>query len=436
MKEVPFDHAAIEEIRSNLSIDIPSASIREMNALVNEIEKKFDTRFVRMEFGIPGLPVSPIAAEAETKLLAQGTANTYAPFQGTQELKQAGSDFIKAFMDLDIPPGCVVPTCGAMQGCFVSLAVAGFHKPGKDTILFLDPGFPVNKQQTRLLGLKSVNLDLKEFRGQALINKVDQMCAEHGVGGCLWSSPNNPAWVIFTEEELKGLAKVFDKHEVFAVEDFAYFGMDFRQDYSKPYQPPYQPSIARYTNRVFVVISSSKLFSYAGQRCGLVAMPPAFAEEKWPNLAHRFYKEQVLSAFIQGGVYCTTASVPQGPQAGLAALLRATVDGSYSPWGSVKEYQRRATFMKKAFTDNGFHLVYDEDLGEPLADGFYFTVGYGDMTSGQLSEAIVHYGVSAITLDVTGSKFQGLRACVSLTGSDQFEDLEYRLGRFHEDHPL
>lgn len=434
MKAVPFDRQTIEKIREGLNIDIARASIREMNALVNHIESEFETRFVRMEFGIPGLPASDIAVKAEGEYLATGIANTYAAFQGMPVLKEAGARFAKAFMDLDVSPEGVVPTVGAMQGCFVSLGVSGFHDPNKNTILFLDPGFPVNKLQVSLLGLNAVRLDLKDYRGQALIEKVDEMCAEHGVAGCMWSSPNNPAWVILNEEELEGLARVFDKHNVFAIEDHAYFGMDFRQDYSKPFEPPYQPTIARYTHRVFIIISSSKLFSYAGQRCALTIMPNAFHDESYPNLTPRFSKDTVLQAFIQGGIYPTTASVPQAPQIGLAALLNATCDGEYNPWEFVREYQRRAKIMKKAFLDNGFHLVYDEDLGEPLADGFYFTIGYKDMDSGELAKELVHYGISAITLTTTGSKYEGLRACTSLTKDDQFEEMAYRLKRFNEDH--
>lgn len=436
MKKVPFDKETVAEICSSLDIQIPNASIREMNALINQLETRFDTRFIRMEIGVPGLPAHKAAVEAEAKYLRSGVANTYAPFEGIPELKRAGADFARAFMDLDISPPSVVPVVGAMQGCLISLGLAGFHDPKKNTILFLDPGFPVNKMQTRFLGLNSVNLELKDFRGQALCDKVDELCELHSVSGCLWSSPNNPAWTVLREEELKGLARVFEKHNVFAIEDFAYFGMDFRKDYSVPFEPPYQPTIASYYHRTFIVFSSSKLFSYAGQRIGLVIIPEAFAQESYPALEYRFNKAQVLQAFIQGGIYPTTASVPQGAQMGLATLLVETVGSNYSPWTVVREYQRRAKVMKKAFTDNGFHLVYDQDDGEPLADGFYFTVGYPGMSSGQLSSAIVPYGISAIGLTNTGSKYQGLRACTSTIKDDQFEVLNYRLKRFQEDHPL
>jgi len=378
-----------------------------------------------------------IGARAVSKALEQDQiANIYPPFDGIPALKEAGSRFAKAFMDLEFPPNCVIPTVGSMQGCFIALGLAGALQEGRDTILFLDPGFPVNKNQTRFLKLRSLNLDFKDFRGQKLIDRVDELCRDERIGGCLWSSPNNPSWIVLTESELRGLAEVFTKYGVVAIEDMAYFGMDFREDYSVPYQPPYQPTIANYMDRVFIVMSSSKLFSYAGQRCGLTYIKPAFAGQDFPALKQRFTKTNLLQAFVHGGVYPTTSGVPQGAQAGLAALLDACVAGEFDPWVTVREYGRRAEIMKRAFLANGFYLVYDEDLGKPLADGFYFTIGYPGMSGGELSREIIHYGISGITLDTTGSSHEGLRACVSKIQDHQYEDLDERLARFHEDHPI
>ena len=435
---LPFDRIRIREIIEDQQVHVPTASIREMNSLVNAIEKAFDTSFIRMEFGIPGLKASQIAARAESEALLSGNlAHRYAPFDGVPRLKEAASTFAKAFMDLDIPPRCIIPTIGAMHGSYIAQGLAGYFEPNRKTILYLDPGFPVNKLQARTWGLDSLSLDLKDFRGVALAAEVDRLCQEHPIGGCLWSSPNNPSWVVLTENELSMLADVFKKHGVMAIEDMAYFGMDFRKDYGKPFQPPFQPTIARYTDDAFIIFSSSKLFSYAGQRCGLTFIPPKFAEKRFPHLKVRFYKESILNAFIHGGIYPTTAGVPQGPQIGLAALLEATVQGKIDPFEEVREYEKRAKAMKKAFLDHGFHLVYDADQQEPLADGFYFTFAYPGLDGGSLLEELIHYGVSAITLAVTGSKYkEGLRACVSLTKMEDIASLRERLARFHERHQV
>ena len=102
---------------------------------------------------------------------------------------------------------------------------------------------------------------------------------------------------------------------------------------------------------------------------------------------------------------------------------------------AVKEYGEKAKIMKKLFTDNGFNIVYDKDEDEPIADGFYFTFSYPGYTGENLLNELLYYGISAISLAITGSeRLEGIRACVSLVRRDQFGDLEFRLKRFNEDH--
>jgi len=92
--------------------------------------------------------------------------------------------------------------------------------------------------------------------------------------------------------------------------------------------------------------------------------------------------------------------------------------------------------MKQLFTDHGFRIVYDKDLDESIADGFYFTVSYPGLSGDELLKELMYYGISAIALSTTGSeRTEGLRACTSLTPREQFPILEERLRRFNADHP-
>ena len=89
------------------------------------------------------------------------------------------------------------------------------------------------------------------------------------------------------------------------------------------------------------------------------------------------------------------------------------------------------------FTRNGFHLVYDMDGDEPIADGFFFTIGYPGMSGVELQAELIKYGVSSISLDTTGSDQPGIRACVSnISDPETFERLDTFLRKFHEDHPV
>jgi hypothetical protein len=85
--------------------------------------------------------------------------------------------------------------------------------------------------------------------------------------------------------------------------------------------------------------------------------------------------------------------------------------------------------------ENGFKIVYDKDEDKPLADGFYFTFSYPGLSGAQLLEEFIYYGISAISLEITGSEhIEGLRACVSQTKEIQFAALEERLNAFNKDH--
>jgi hypothetical protein len=90
--------------------------------------------------------------------------------------------------------------------------------------------------------------------------------------------------------------------------------------------------------------------------------------------------------------------------------------------------------LKKFFLENGFHLVYDKDLDEDIADGFYFTVGYKDMTGVELMYELFFYGISAIALDTTGSKQQGLRICTSFVDPNMYSEIEQRIIAFSKEH--
>ncbi len=433
---VPFDRATVDEIVSEFGISVAKASIREVNRVINTIEKRLGVSFIRMEFGIPGLKSNPIAHAAERAALEDNDlGNVYSPFDGIPELKDAASEFVRAFMNIDVPPHCIVPTVGAMQGGFISMGIAGCRFADRDTILFLDPGFPVNKLQCRVWGFRNESVDVYDFRGKALIEAVEEKFASGRVGGIMYSNPNNPTWVCFNDEELEGIGKLCSRYSVIAIEDLAYFGMDFRKEYGIPYEPPYQPTVANYTDQFIILISSSKIFSYAGQRVAVAVISPQMFRETSRNLELRFSTTNLGHAFVHGGIYTTTAGVAASVQYGLAALFRAAVNGDFIFTEPLREYEVRSREMKKAFLDNGFQLVYDNDLGEPLADGFYFTLAYPGMDSTRLLDELIYYGISAISLPTTGSsREEGIRACVSLTKTDMIPELRHRLKAFHRDH--
>jgi aspartate/methionine/tyrosine aminotransferase len=303
--------------------------------------------------------------------------------------------------------------------------------------LFLDPGFPVQKQQCLVLGHEYGSFDLYDFRGRKLREKMEEEILKGNYSSILYSNPNNPSWICLNEEELQIIGELSRKYDITVIEDLAYFGMDFRKDLSSPGVPPFQNTVAKYTDNYLLLISSSKAFSYAGQRIGMIVIAPALFERKYPDLKRYYSSDKFGHAMVYGALYALSAGASHTAQYALAAIFKAVNDGTYNYIKEVREYGKKASIMKELFKRYGFRIVYDMDLDEPIADGFYFTISYPGFDGFQLVEELLFYGISAISLEITGSlRKEGLRACVSQVRRDQFPVLEERLKCFHTDHPI
>jgi aspartate/methionine/tyrosine aminotransferase len=221
------------------------------------------------------------------------------------------------------------------------------------------------------------------------------------------------------------------------MEDLAYFAMDFRKDYSIPGKAPYQPTVAKYTDNYMLFISSSKAFSYAGERIGMMVISDKLYKSSYDNLSNFYPRTEFGYAMVFGTLYPLSSGTSHSAQYGLLGMLKAVNSGEFNFVEYVKDYGVKAKIMKEIFTSNGFDIVYDTDINQPIADGFYFTFSYKGFDAEQLLNELVYYGISAISLLITGSeRTEGIRACTSLIKHDQMDDLRNRLHQFKTDHPM
>jgi len=438
MKDTPIRFEVVQRhIQQSKIRNVGKATIREIKRLINGIEEETGDKFIRMEMGVPGLAPTAIGVEAEIKALQNGVAAIYPDIEGIPVLKKEAARFAKLFLDIDVDPSNCIPTVGSMQGGFAAFLTFSKIYKEKDTTLFIDPGFPVHHQQHRVLGLPFESFDVYNYRGAKLRDKLESYFIKGNIHSLLYSNPNNPSWICFTEKELSIIGELANKYNVIIIEDLAYFGMDFRKDYSKPGQPPFQPTVAKYTDNYVLLVSSSKIFSYAGQRIGIMIVSAKLFNTQSANLLWCYTTDIVGRALIYGTVYALSAGTSHSTQYALAAMLKAVNDGTFDFIEVVKEYGEKAKIMKQMFIKNGFHIVYDKDEDDPIADGFYFTFAYPGFTGEELLEELIYYGISAIALNITGSeREEGIRACVSLVKREQLPILEERLHRFYQQHPL
>ena len=435
MKNTPINYDTAQRVIDRYQLqDFGKATIREVVAISNQLEQETGIEFIHMEMGVPGLRPAQVGTDAEIEALQKGIAAIYPDINGLKALKEETSRFIKAFIDIDLSPEGCVPVTGSMQGTFASFLTCGQCNPAKDTILFIDPGFPVQKQQIAVMGYRYASFDVYEHRGEKLAEILEKYLSQGNIAALVYSNPNNPAWFCLTDNELKTIGQIATKYDVIVIEDLAYFAMDFRKDLGTPFQPPFQPSVAHYTDHYMLQISGSKAFSYAGQRIGVAAISDKLYHRAYEGLTQRYGSGTFGTVYIHRVLYALSSGTSHSAQYALAAMLKAASDGTFDFVNEVKEYGRRAARLKRIFTRYGFKIVYDHDLDEPVADGFYFTIGYPGMTGSQLMEELICYGISAISLATTGSRQEGLRACTSFIKPHQYELLEERLKIFDENH--
>ena len=433
----PINKELIDKAIYDLGIqDFEKATIREVKAVAAYAEDKSGVEFIKFEMGIPGLPASQIGVDAQIKSLREGVAHSYPDIQGNPELKMEASRFVKAFIGVNVSSESCVPVCGSMQGTFAAFLTCSQADKHKDTVLFIDPGFPVQKMQLQVLGVKYETFDVYDFRGDKLGPKLEEYLRHGNICAIVYSNPNNPSWICLGEDELRTVGTLATEYDTIVMEDLAYFAMDFRKQLSTPFHPPYQATVARYTDNYMLFISGSKAFSYAGERIGVVCISDKLFKRHYGDLDIRYEGLPFGLVYSTRMLYALSSGTSHSAQFAMTAMMKVASDGIYDFRHDVSVYGVRAHKLKELFLRHGFHIVYDKDLDEDIADGFYFTIGYPGMTGGQLAHELMYYGVSAICLSTTGSCQQGLRICTSFVEDRQIGELDRRMAIFNKNNPV
>ena len=430
------DELVAEACREQSVADLSKATIGEVLLVAQYLQNKTGISVVRMDQGSPSLPMNRYGVEAEKRALDAGMGAMYPAAAGVPELKDAASRFVKAFINVDVSPRSCVPTTGSVAASFGSFIACTQRIPGKDKVLFIDPGFPIQKSQLRVLGIEWKQFDIYPCRGAGPLRaRLEQELQSGDVAAIIYSNPNNPAWICLEEEELEVIGALATKYDVVVMEDLAYFCMDYRRELGHPFEEPYLPTVARYTDNYILMLSASKIFSYAGQRIALCCISDKLFEKQYPALAARYKDAGVFGVTLTASIlYMITSGCTATTQYGYAEMLNLSCDGVIDFIEDTRTYERRARAMKDIFIRHGFHVVYDRDVTREVGDGFFFTLGYGSMSGEELLPELLQYGVSSICLSTTGSQRSGVRACVSLVREELLPVLDERMAEFEKDH--
>lgn len=223
----------------------------------------------------------------------------------------------------------------------------------------------------------------------------------------MFSSPNNPSGMVYSHDELKALADVFERHpHVYIVSDEIYEHINFVGKHTSI------ASFGTLINRTITVNGVSKAFSMTGWRIGYIGAPKEIA----------YACEKLQSQFTSG-----TNAIAQ--RAAIAALL-----GDMTPTITMRDaFEKRRNLcyeilkeipeMKLGLPDGAFYLFPDISA--------YFGRSYNGQTINNSQDLCMYLLNEVYVVTVAGSAF-GNDNCMRFSYATSEENLRKSMTRIKE----
>jgi len=255
-------------------------------------------------------PGSAIAATRSA--LERDDANSYLPFHGTAELRQAVADHVAARSGIAYDAEReIVITCGGTEG--LTDALLALTDPG-DEVIVTDPTYAGIVNRVRLVGAVPRFVPWIVDGGEWRLDLDALRAAAPTARAMLLMSPSMPSGGVLTEDDWAEVARLCNQHDLWLIDDAAMEGILF--DGRRLIHPAALPGLQE---RTIIVGSAAKELRMIGWRVGWVVGPAA-----------------TLADVARAHIY-NVVTPPGIAQAGAAAALRAPGDIAVS----VAEWQRR-----------------------------------------------------------------------------------------------
>jgi aspartate/methionine/tyrosine aminotransferase len=255
-------------------------------------------------------PASAIAATRAA--LERDDANSYLPFTGTLELRQAVAEHVLARSGVSYDPETeVVITCGGTEGLTDTLLAV--TDPG-DGVVVTDPTYAGIVNRVRLVGAEPRFAPWIAEDGDWRLDVAALEAAAVGARAMLLMSPSMPAGAVLSDDDWAAVAGACERNDLWLIDDAAMEGILF--DGRRLIHPAGLPGMRE---RTLIVGSVAKELRMIGWRVGWVVGPAA-----------------AIGDVARAHIYNVVAP-PGIAQAGAAAALRAPGDLA----ACVAEWQRR-----------------------------------------------------------------------------------------------
>lgn len=300
----------------------PENYIRYFDAQISDVPD-----ILKFTMGEPDFDMPDLVKEAAIKAIEKNYSH-YAPSAGIQELREEIVAYVKRHYGLEYDADKqILVTVGVTEA--LSVAANALLNPGEKVVIPA-PYFSLYDNIIKTAQGMPIHVDTSADGFVCSAEKLDEVLTkEENVKYVLLNYPSNPTGTSYSEEELKALAKVIKKHEVYCVADEVY--ADLTYDGFK------HTSIAKFIPEQTIVLNGlSKSFAMTGMRVGYMAIPE--------DIYQSFY------VVHQSTVTCVSTPI----QMAAAAALR---DGDAEMEYMRQAYEERRNFLIPELEKLGFEIA-------------------------------------------------------------------------------
>jgi len=234
-------------------------------ARTKELERQ-GREIIHFEIGDPDHDTPEHIVDAVYDSLRKGCTH-YTTSSGLVEYREVAAEVTNRSRGFKPNINQILVTPGANVQIFYAVACA--VNPGEEVIIS-DPAFVSYNSIIRFLGVRPVKVPLYE-NNQFRLDPADvEKAITNKTRMIIINSPHNPTGSVMTEEEMKRIYEIADKHDLYLVSDEVYARMIYKDAVTRFSSP------SRYDHckvRTIVVHSFSKSYAMTGWRIGAVTGP-------------------------------------------------------------------------------------------------------------------------------------------------------------------
>ncbi|WP_423357071.1 aminotransferase class I/II-fold pyridoxal phosphate-dependent enzyme [Pseudomonas citronellolis] len=217
-----------------------------------------------LSVGDPDFATPAFITDAAVASLQAGDTH-YSDVAGRPELRQAIADLYRRRFDLQVGADSVIVLAGAQNALFA--AALCLLEAGDEVIVF-DPVYVTYEATLKATGAKLVAVPTPADNGFRLDAAALEAAITPRTKAIFFANPNNPTGVVMRPDELRAIAAVAERHDLWVVVDEVYEALTFEQ----PHQSfAALPGMAA---RTLSLGSLSKSHAMTGWRAGWIVAEP------------------------------------------------------------------------------------------------------------------------------------------------------------------